>query len=53
MIFANAVPLKAETLKEGGEIMEILIQFGVTVVAGAFGTLIGGLILDYIRNKKR
>ena len=52
-IFFNAVPLKAVTLEEGGEKMEIFIQLGVTVVAGALGTVIGGLILDYIRNKKR
>ena len=34
--------------------MDIVIQFGVTVVAGAvggaIGTVIGGLILDYIRS---
>ena len=32
--------------------MEIFIQLGVTVVAGALGTFIGGMFLDYIRNKK-
>ena len=41
------------TLEEGGESMEVFIQLGVTVIAGAIGTVIGGLILDYIRNKKR
>ena len=49
--FFNAVPLKAVTLEEGGEKMEIFIQLGVTVVAGALGTVLGGLILDYIRKK--
>ena len=53
IFFADAEPLKAVTLEEGGEKMEIFIQLGVTVVAGALGTVIGGLILDYIRNKKR
>ena len=33
--------------------MDILIQFGVTVVGGAIGTVIGGLLLDYIRNRKK
>lgn len=33
--------------------MEILVQLGVTVVGGAIGTVLGGLILDYIRSKKR
>ena len=32
---------------------DILIQFGVAVVGGALGTIIGGLILDYIHNKIR
>ena len=29
--------------------MEILVLLGVTAVGGAIGTVIGGLILDYIR----
>lgn len=33
--------------------MEFLVQLSVTVVGGAIGTVIGGLILDYIRSKKR
>ena len=33
--------------------MEILILLGVTAVGGTIGTVIGGLILDYIRSKKR
>ena len=31
--------------------MEILILLGVTAVGGAIGTVIGGLILDYLRAK--
>ena len=33
--------------------MDIIVQLGVTVVAGALGTVIGGLILDYIRSRKK
>lgn len=33
--------------------MEIIILLGVTAVGGTIGTVLGGLILDYIRNKKR
>ena len=29
--------------------MEILILLGVTAVGGAIGTVVGGLILDYLR----
>ena len=41
---------KAVTLEEGGENMiDILTQIGIDVVA----IVIGGLILDYIINKRR
>ena len=33
--------------------MEILILFGVTAVGGTIGTVVGGLILDYIRSRKK
>ena len=33
--------------------MEVFVLFSVTVVGGALGTVIGGLILDYIRSKKQ
>lgn len=33
--------------------MEILVLVGATAVGGAIGTVIGGLILDYIRQKLR
>ena len=33
--------------------MDILIQLGVTVVGGVIGTVIGGLILDYIRARRQ
>lgn len=33
--------------------MDILILLGVTAVGGAIGTVIGGLILDCIRAKRR
>ncbi len=33
--------------------MDILILLGVTAVGGAIGTVIGGLILDYIRNRTK
>ncbi len=32
--------------------MEIIILLGVTAVGGTIGTVIGGLILDYIRSKR-
>ena len=32
--------------------MEVLILLGVTAVGGAIGTVLGGLILDYIRSKR-
>ena len=44
---------KAVTLAEGGDIMDILILLGVTAVGGAIGTVVGGLILDYIRNRTK
>ena len=43
----------AVTLEEGGDIMDILILLGVTAVGGAIGTVVGGLILDYIRNRTK
>ena len=33
--------------------MDILILLGVTAVGGTIGTVVGGLILDYIRNRKK
>ena len=33
--------------------MEILILLGVASVGGTIGTVIGGLILDYIRAKRQ
>ena len=40
----------AVTLEEGGEtMMDVLMQIGIDVVA----IVIGGLILDYIINKRR
>ena len=33
--------------------MDILILLGVTAVGGAIGIVIGGLILDYIRNRTK
>ena len=50
---ANVAPSTAATLKEGGEIMEIIILLGVAVVGGTIGTVLGGLILDYIRAKRQ
>ena len=32
--------------------MEVLILLGVTAFGGAIGTVLGGLILDYIRSKR-
>ena len=34
-------------------IVEIFILLGVTAVGGTIGTVLGGLILDYIRQKLR
>ena len=33
--------------------MEILILLGVTAVGGTIGTVVGGLILDYIRSRTK
>ena len=33
--------------------MEIIILLGVTAVGGTIGTVLGGLIFDYIREKKQ
>ena len=33
--------------------MEIIILLGVTAVGGIIGTVIGGLILDYIRKRTK
>ena len=33
--------------------MDILILLGVTAVGGAIDTVIGGLILDYIRKRSK
>lgn len=33
--------------------MEIIILLGVNAVGGTIGTVIGGLILDYIRAKRQ
>ena len=43
----------AITLEEGGDIMEIIVLLGVTAVGGIIGTVVGGLILDYIRNRTK
>ena len=40
------------TLERGGDSMDIIIQLGVMVVGGTIGTVLGGLILDYIRAKR-
>jgi hypothetical protein len=32
--------------------MEIVILLGVTALGGTIGTVIGGLILDYVRAKR-
>ena len=48
----NAAPFDSGklTLEEGGEkMLDILTQFGLDVVA----IVVGGLILDYIINKRR
>ena len=52
---ADAAPLKAVSLRLRREviIVEIFILLGVTAVGGTIGTVLGGLILDYIRQKLR
>ena len=52
---ANAAPLESgnSTLEEGGGILEIIVLLGVTAVGGIIGTVVGGLILDYIRNRTK
>ena len=46
----NAAPFDGGKLEEGGDIMlESLTQLGLDVVA----IVVGGLILDYIINKRR
>ena len=33
--------------------MDIIILLGVTVIGGTIATVVGGLILDYIRAKRQ
>lgn len=40
-------------LQRGGDTVEIIILLGVTAVGGIIGTVVGGLILDYIRNRTK
>ena len=55
IISHNAAPSTAVTLRLRREVtfMEILILLGVASVGGTIGTVIGGLILDYIRAKRQ